>query len=387
MASYEIIAVGWYGISQWSPCLCGFVARSRGDVVSSRSDDSGRFPDVEHIVGDREKDLALLQGRHWDVAIDPCGYLPHVVEASSSFLASAVDHYTFISSVNAYAEFGEAAVDESSPLATLPAGSSEAITGETYGPYKVLCEQAAERAMPGRVLIIRPGLLVGPADSSGRFTYWPRRIARGGEVLAPDNKDQLMEFVDARDVVDWIIALLERREVGVYNAAGPAEHLTLQAFLDLAASVIGSKHTYTWASEDFLLAHKVEPWTELPLWIPQDEGSALSSINFQKAVLARITFVRLLRLSAMSWCGMRHPDFPVSNATLTPEKDRLCCGNGMSTNIYNRIDGTPSLPIERVHNGAGCKASRKSFEREKLQSTTVAACLAHAVSTYEMLTR
>jgi 2'-hydroxyisoflavone reductase len=282
----------------------------------------GRFPDVEHILGDREKDLELLGGRHWDAAIDPCGYLPRVVEASSSFLASAVDHYTFISSVSAYAELGEAVVDESAPLAILAASASEEITDETYGPYKALCEQAAERAMPGRVLIIRPGLLIGPADASGRFTYWPRRIARGGEVLAPDNRNQPVEFVDARDVADWIIALLERQQVGTYNASGPAEHLTLQSFLEQAAAVIGSKSSYTWVSEEFLLAHQVKPWTELPLWIPQEEGNTMSLINFQKAVSAGLIFRPLAQTirDVLAW-GAAHPNFPVSNATLTPEKE------------------------------------------------------------------
>lgn len=282
-----------------------------------------RFPEVEHILGDRERDLDLLQGRHWDAAIDPCGYLPRVVEASSTYLSERVDQYTFISSGNAYADFGKAAVDESSRLATLPDGASEEISSETYGPYKVLCEQAVERAMPGRVLIIRPGLMVGPADSSGRFTYWPRRIARGGEILAPGEKDLPVEFIDARDVAEWMILLLERRQVGIYNAAGPAEPLTLQAFLEQAAEVIGSKSQYTWVSDAFLSAHKVESWTELPLWIPQNEEKFVVSMSFRKALEAGLTFRPLAQTiqDVLAW-DTAHPDFPVSNATLTPEKEQ-----------------------------------------------------------------
>jgi 2'-hydroxyisoflavone reductase len=285
-----------------------------------------RFPEVEHILGDRERDLELLKGRRWDAAIDPSGYLPRIVEASSTFLSEAVDHYTFISSMNAYAdcntEFVEATVDESSRLATLPEGASEEITFETYGPYKVLCEQAAERAMPGRVLIIRPGLMVGPADASGRFTYWPRRIARGGEVLAPGVKDRPLEFVDARDVAAWIILLLERRQIGIYNAGGPGEHLTMQSFLELTASALGAQAQYTWVSDPFLSAHDVTPWTELPLWIPQDKGTFVLSIDFQKAINAGFTFRPLAQTiqDVLAW-DAAHPDFPLQNVTLSSEKE------------------------------------------------------------------
>ena len=145
----------------------------------------GLFPQVEHLTGDRDGGLEALRGRQWDAVIDTCGYVPRLVQQSSLLLSSAVGHYTFISTISVYANFSQPGMDEGSPLATLDDDRIEEVTGETYGPLKVLCEQVAEQEMPGRVLVVRPGLIVGPHDPSDRFTYWPQRVKHGGEVLAP----------------------------------------------------------------------------------------------------------------------------------------------------------------------------------------------------------
>ncbi|GCF09556.1 NAD-dependent epimerase/dehydratase family protein [Dictyobacter arantiisoli] len=280
------------------------------------------FPEIEHVLGDREHDLGLLKGRHWDAVVDVCGYYPRIVGANAAELAPLVGNYVFISSLNAYAEENAEVLDEDSPLAVLPEGAQEEFTPETYGAFKVLCEQAVERAFPGRTLIIRPGLLVGPADSSGRFTYWPRRLARGGEVLAPDHKDQLIGFIDVRDTAAWIIALLERGQTGIYNADGPAEHLTLEYFLQAAASIIGSDTHYTWVSEEFLTEKGIQPWTELPLWTLREWGNSLNAASSQKAIAAGLTFRPLAQtlLDTLAW-DTANPAFPVKNKTLTPEKE------------------------------------------------------------------
>src|SRR5215217_7189292 len=152
------------------------------------------FPEVEKIEGDREGDLAPLLGRRFDAVIDTCGYVPRVVGASAGLLADAVDHYTFVSSISVYSDDIAPGADEEAPVRELPDPTVEEVTGETYGGLKALCEQAAEEEMPGRVMNVRPGLISGPHDPTDRFTYWPRRISAGGEVLAPGRKERPVQY-------------------------------------------------------------------------------------------------------------------------------------------------------------------------------------------------
>src|SRR5260221_13589599 len=192
------------------------------------------FPELERLRGERPDDLAALRGREWDAAIDTSGYTPRAVAASAGLLAEAVAHYTFISTISVYADEMPAGTDENGPLSQMPedkAGTEE-VTGETYGPLKVLAEQAAEAAMPGRVLTPRPGLIVGPYDPTDRFTYWPARVARGGEVLAPDGPDVPVQFIDARDLAAWTLDSVEAGRTGVFNLTGPAQPLTFGDLLE-----------------------------------------------------------------------------------------------------------------------------------------------------------
>ncbi len=179
------------------------------------------YPGVEKLRGDRDGGLDALRGRRWDAAIDTCGYVPRIVRASATLLANAVDHYTFISSVSVYPEAHTRHLDEDSPVGALDDESVEDVTPETYGPLKALCEQAAEGAMSGRALTIRPGLIVGPHDPTDRFTYWPRRVAQGGEVLAPGRPERPVQIIDARDLAAWTLQLVASGARGVYNATGP----------------------------------------------------------------------------------------------------------------------------------------------------------------------
>src|SRR5579872_4273010 len=191
------------------------------------------FPEVEKLRGDRNGDLAALQGRQWDAAIDTSGFVPRVVRASAEALANAVKHYTFISSISVYADFTKLGIDESSPVAKLVDESVEEVTGETYGGLKALCEQAAEEALPGKVLIVRPGLIVGPDDQTDRFTYWPYRVAQGGEMLAPGRPAHQEQFIDVRDLAQWIVRMVEAGKTGVYNATGPDYVLSTQQLLEV----------------------------------------------------------------------------------------------------------------------------------------------------------
>ncbi|HYG59485.1 MAG TPA: NAD-dependent epimerase/dehydratase family protein [Symbiobacteriaceae bacterium] len=247
------------------------------------------FPGVEKIHGDRDGGLAALDGRRWDAVIDTCGYVPRIVSASARFLADKADHYTFVSTCSVY-DLATPDPDENAPVLTMPDETVEQVTGETYGPLKALCEQAAEAAMPGRVLTVRPGLIVGPHDPSDRFTYWPWRMARGGEVLAPGRKDRAVQFIDARDLAQWTLHLVEARQTGVFNATGPDRSLTMAEVLETIQSTAGTAATLTWIPDQWLQAQKVGPWMELPLWVPDGEAAGLFSTNIGKAVAAGLTF-------------------------------------------------------------------------------------------------
>jgi 2'-hydroxyisoflavone reductase len=247
-----------------------------------------------------------------------------VVRASAELLAGAVDHYTFISSISVYPHFKSLGLDESAPVGTLDDPAVEEVTGETYGPLKALCEQAAEQALPGRTLVIRPGLIAGPHDPTDRFTYWVHRVARGGEVLAPAHPDWHTQIIDARDLADWTLGMVEQRQVGVYNATGPAYDLTIGRLLHTCRAVSGSDARLTWAGEQFLLEHEVGPWIELPLWIPQSDPDMLgfSDVSCTRAIAAGLTFRELdvTVRDTLEWDATRPADREW-RAGLKPERE------------------------------------------------------------------
>jgi len=243
------------------------------------------FPDVEQLHGNRDGNLAILQGRRWDAVIDTCGYVPRVVGASAQALAHAMEHYTFISSISVYADFSKIGMDESATVATLPDEHVEEVTNETYGALKALSEQAAEHAMPERTLVIRPGLIVGPGDPTDRFTYWPYRVAQGGTMLAPGTPEQQTQFIDARDLATWIVRMAEQHKVGTYNATGPDYKLTMGHFLDTCKAETHSDAQFVWVSDAFLEEHQVE----LPNYAPQ-EYAGIRAINCSKALGEGLTF-------------------------------------------------------------------------------------------------
>jgi 2'-hydroxyisoflavone reductase len=247
------------------------------------------FPQVEKLRGDRDGGLGALAGRRWDAVIDTCGYVPRLVRASAGLLAGSVDHYTFISSISVYRDLDQAPVDESSPVGVLADPTVEEITGETYGPLKALCEQAAEAAMPGRVLQVRPGLIVGPHDPTDRFTYWPWRVAQGGDVLAPGRPERRIELIDGRDLAAWILRMVEARRTGVYNATGPARELTMGDLLAACRQASGGDAGFTWVDEAYLLANGVAPWSELPLWLPES-GNGAMAVDCRRATTADLAF-------------------------------------------------------------------------------------------------
>ncbi|MFZ5817144.1 MAG: NAD-dependent epimerase/dehydratase family protein [Bacillota bacterium] len=247
------------------------------------------FPELERLRGNRDGDLEALKGRRWDAVIDPSGYLPRVVRASAELLADAVEHYTFISSISVYADPSVHRLDESGALATLEDESSEEVM-KHYGALKALCERAAEAAMPGRVLNVRPGLIVGPHDPTDRFTYWPVRVAAGGEVLAPGERSRLVQIIDARDLAEWIISMVERKGTGVYNATGPNRPYSMEQLLEECRSAAGSDAHFTWVDDAFLVEQQVTPWTGLPLWIPGPGGAGLMNVDVSRALAEGLRF-------------------------------------------------------------------------------------------------
>lgn len=266
------------------------------------------YPDVEKLHGERDGDLAALRGRRWDVVIDTSGYVPRYVRASAELLKDAVEHYTFISSISVYKDFSKPGFDESAPLATLEQQTDE-VTGENYGAQKVLCEQAVEQALPGRALHVRAGLIVGPHDYSGRFTYWVQRIAKGGEVLAPGRPERPIQLIDARDLGDWCLDMAEARKTGVFNATGPDYRLTMGQYLDTCKTATNSTAQLTWVSEAFLKEKEVGSWIEMPLWLPEGaDDDGFMRVNCQKALAAGLKFRPLLDTVRDTWNWVNHPD-------------------------------------------------------------------------------
>lgn len=245
------------------------------------------FPDVEKLRGDRKTDLKALEGRKWDAVLDPSAYIPADVTRSATLLAPNVGHYLLISTISVYAALDKPGMDESAPLATLADPTVEQVTGETYGGLKVLCERAAEKAMPGKTTVIRPGLIVGPGDTTDRFTYWPVRVRKGGEVLAPNAPTDFVQCIDVRDLANFVVTCLENRTTGIYNADAPAGSLTIGRLLDTCKQVAKSDATFVWLPKDFMEAQKVRPWSDMPVWLPAEGETAGEGQISVKAAMAK----------------------------------------------------------------------------------------------------
>jgi 2'-hydroxyisoflavone reductase len=279
------------------------------------------YNDLEQIHGDRDGGLDVLTGRRWDAVIDTCGYIPRHVRDSATFLADKVDHYTFISTISVYADNNIVNMDESGPLGTLEDETVEQVTGDSYGPLKVLCEKAATEGMRGRALHVRAGLIVGPYDRSDRFTYWPVRVARGGDILAPGHPQDPTQFIDVRDLGLWTVRATEDRLTGPYNATGPDYPLTMGQLLETCQRVINPNAAFTWVDDAFLEKHEVGAFVEMPMWIPQKDNAGFSTINCQKALAAGMTFRPLedtIR-DTLAWANTRVDyDWP---RTIKPERE------------------------------------------------------------------
>jgi 2'-hydroxyisoflavone reductase len=250
--------------------------------------------------------------------------VPHVVALSAQYLARRAGRYVFVSSVSAYDQ-KQVARDESVPLAVLPEGaSSREFAIEHYGPLKALCERAAHQAFGAeRTILIRPGLIVGPHDPTDRYSYWPHRIARGGDVLAPNSPADPMQFIDARDLAEWIVHLLESGASGAYNAVSPPRAFTIGDVLASCAAAAGSGANFIWVAEAFLEAQGVEAWMGLPLWIPASAGyPGFFDVGSARAVQSGLRMRPLVETArdTLGWLHTRPPDH-AWKAGLAPERE------------------------------------------------------------------
>ena len=268
------------------------IALERGHTVTlfNRGRSSpGLFPQVETLHGDRKVSLTPLAERQWDVVIDTSGYHPTDVRASAAFLAPNIGRYLFISTISVYSDFSTPNPDENAPVARLENPDTAEVSGETYGPLKTHCEDVVQEIYGARGLIIRPGLIVGPSDPTDRFTYWPVRVQQGGEILAPENPDVPVQYIDVRDLAAWTLTAAEANLSGIYNATGPATRHTIGELLESCRDVAATPATFNWVTREFIAANQIAPFVEIPLWVPPDMAGLLT-INCQRAIAAGLTF-------------------------------------------------------------------------------------------------
>lgn len=292
-------------------------ALARGHQVTLFNRGKRPSPDwpgaVEQLHGDRESgDLKALEGREWDVCIDNPTSVPHWVRDAGRVLAGRVQHYVFISTISVYADTSKPGMDETTPLAAyrgkdLMAETRASLLADVeglYGPLKAASEAEAERQFPGQVTVIRPGYIVGPRDESDRFTYWPLRIAAGGDILVPGDGSDPVQFIDARDLAEWTIRMVETRTLGIYNATGPDYRLSTDAFMHGIHAVTGGQANFIHVPSDFLAQRKVVFGGDLPIWSPaQGESAGFAQVSNRRAVKAGLSFRPLARTvdDLLSW--------------------------------------------------------------------------------------
>ena len=275
------------------------------------------FPEVERLRGDRNEDVSALGGRDWDAVVDVATFLPRAVRLSSDALGERVERYVFVSSVSAYADLSTPA-SEGSPVAEPANPDSESI--EDYGPLKAECERIVQDAFGERALVVRPGLIVGPHDPTDRFTYWPRRVAQGGRVLAPAPPEQPVQFIDVRDLGEWIVAAVEAGRSGVYNATG--EPATFAQLLDACQRVSGNVEL-VWVAPERLVEAGVGEWMELPLWIVSPDFAGMQRTDVSKALRDGLRFRPLEETirDTLAWEAVRETP-RAEGVGLAPERER-----------------------------------------------------------------
>lgn len=287
------------------------------------------FPGVEKLVGDRaEPDYSALEGREWDVVIDNSANVAQWVMDAAPLLKDAVDRYLFVSSISAHKDNSIVGQDETGPVFTQEeydeVMAAEAPFGQAFGPNKAQAERETFKVFGDRGIVVRPGLIVGPMDNSDRFTYWPVRIDRGGEVLAPGDGTDHTQIVDVRDLSEFMIHLLEAEASGTYVATGPENPMTMAEMLNGIRAVTTTPVTLTWVDADFLQEHEVRPWQDMPAWFPKSpEMAGFSSYDISKAVGAGLSFRPLAETArdTLEWWKSKPEEDRTLRMGLDPEKE------------------------------------------------------------------
>jgi 2'-hydroxyisoflavone reductase len=284
------------------------------------------FDDVERLTGDRDDDLESLKGGEWDAVIDNSASIPRWVRQTAELLEGSADIYLFTSSLSVHADNSKLGITEDDPVATIADPTTEEITGQTYGALKALCEEETRQAFPDGAIIVRPHLIVGPGDRSDRWTYWPVRVDRGGEVMAPGTPEDPTQYIDARDLAEFDIHLIENRSLGTYSAVGPLSRLSMAELLYGMRAVVSNDISFTWVAADFLAEHEVAPWRHMTAWVPpRGEMAGFAMFDNSRAVAAGLTY-RPLAVTARDtlewWKTLPAERTADPRAGLDPEKEK-----------------------------------------------------------------
>ena len=270
------------------------------------------FPQVEKLRGDRDGKLDALRGRTWDAVIDPSGYVPRIVKMSAELLAGSVGHYVFISTISVYAKDDVPHADETAAVEEIAddVAAKEDVKAN-YGALKARSEKAAEAALPGRTLVVRPGLIVGPGDPTGRFTHWPTRLRDGGDVLAPGDGATPVQWIDGRDLGAWLVSCVETNAVGTMNALAPSPGEHVRDALGEIARVVGTRANLVWVDAAFLKAQGVSGWSDLPMWIDATgEDAGFGTMSNARAVAHQLAQRPLFEtaLETLAWLDAQPAD-------------------------------------------------------------------------------
>ena len=248
----------------------------------------GAFPDLEHIIGDRDGGLDALDGRTWDACLDVSGYVPRLVDDAANALHGTVERYVFVSTISVYDDLSVSR-DEDGPLKTLADGATEDIGLDTYGGLKVLCERVVTEVYGEQGTIVRPGYVIGPYDHTGRFPWWAHRAARGGEMIVPATLARAFQAIDTRDLAEFLLLRARSPLTGIFNATGPVPPITMLDLVEAAASASDTDLNVEVVDDAFLREQGIE--SELPLWAGDDpDWAAWASIDVRKAIGAGLTF-------------------------------------------------------------------------------------------------
>jgi 2'-hydroxyisoflavone reductase len=283
---------------------------------------------VEQLLGDRDGQVDSLKGRDWDVVIDNSGYKPSQVKLTAGLLKDHVRQYIFISSIAVYADFAKAGIDEDYKLAVLKDPGNEVVTGETYGALKVLCEKIVEETYGKRATLIRPTYIAGPGDHTDRFTYWPFRVSRGGEMLAPGTPSDPFQYIDVRDLAGFIRVCVEKHVPGKFNLCGPQGAVTMGSLLEESKRITKANTTFVWATPEFLEAQEIigekAKGNFMPIWQPpKGDEAGLLLVSPARAVKKGLKFRSLEATirDTLEWQKKRPEDEQQLKAGLTLEKE------------------------------------------------------------------